>query len=225
MSNVTDLHVGDKIKPIAASGLTEEEIANLGLGAFVRHSLLTPGSIVCTFSAGDLQISEWELVECADATPTEQRDNEIERLKQRIKELEDTTAHHVTKIGDLMGERQNLRMALAIVNDRLNEESIDREWCDEYVRILDQVNLKIREEAGGCFTLVGSEKEFGVLVTGSSYVNWSKVISVRATSEVEACRLVEQDLDDYLDEAAAAQEKIARDGWGDHEIDAITIYS
>ena len=219
MTNVTDLKVGDKIKPIAASGLTEEEIANLGLGAFVRHSLLTPGSIVCTFSAGDLQISEWELVECADATPTEQRDNEIERLNERMKFLADEIAVKNTYI-------DNLKKALQIINARLNSEASDRGWCDEFDRILESVNREIASDAGGCYTLEGNEREFQVEVRGSSYVSWTHVVTVTARNEKEACRLVEDDPGLYFSEEDAAEEEINYGvGWDSHEITEASINS
>lgn len=227
MVNVMDLKAGDKVKPLAAPGLTDEDLTGLvdrhGLGVFTRFSsTMTDDNgrlmIYVSFDGTEILLSSWELAECADATPTEQRDNEIERLKQRIKELEDTTTGQLLRIGDL-------KKALQIVNDRLNQEAIDRNWCGTYVEILDEVNRKIRDEAGGCFTLEGNEQDFEVEVTGSSYVNWSKVVSVRATSEEEACRLVDNDLSSYLDEDEAAQEEVDSGGWNSHEIDEISIYS
>lgn len=211
MTNVTDLKAGDKIKPIRVSGLAEEEIANLGLGTYVRHSSVTPRHIVCTFSSGDMLVTEWELVECADATPTEQRDNEIERLNDRIKQLSDDFTNSGVKIIDL-------KQALRIVNERLNEEAKDRGWCSEYDEILSEVNDRIQREANGVYQLQGLKREWKFSVQGTATVEWEEEVTVEASTEDEARSLFESDPGSYFDEYEAIDRQVRNWGYTDQNI-------
>jgi predicted RNase H-like nuclease (RuvC/YqgF family) len=220
MTNVTDLKAGDKIKALAVPGLSDQQVTELSPGVYLRHSSVVPNHIICNFDGlGDVVVTQWELVECADATPTEQRDNEIERLNERMKFLADEIAVKNTYI-------DNLKKALQIINARLNSEASDRGWCDEFDRILESVNREIASDAGGCYTLEGNEREFQVEVRGSSYVSWTHVVTVTARNEKEACRLVEDDPGLYFSEEDAAEEEINYGvGWDSHEITEASINS
>lgn len=220
MVNVKDLKVGDKIKPIEVPGVTD--VSGLGIGVVTRNNTeTTVPHIMADFRspAGTLNfvVYQWELVECADATPAEQQDNEIERLKARIKELEDATTGQVLMIGDL-------KSALKIVNERLNQEAEHRGWCSEFNDILDQVNSRIENEANGCFTLEGNTKEYEVLVEGEATVSWTYTVTVEARSEDDAIWKVEDNPSSYFDMDDAAEGEVSYgSGWYTNEVSEVSI--
>jgi len=219
MKNVTDLKAGDKIKPLAAPGMSISELDGLvdrhGPGVFVRHSTVTDEldhpMIIASFGGTEFTISRWELVECADATPTEQRDNEIERLNERIKVLSDDSANSRVKIMDL-------KQALRIVNERLNEEAEKRDWCSEYDEILREVNDKIERDAGGVYQLQGLKREWKFSVQGTATVDWEEEVTVEASTEDEARSLLESDPSSYFDEYEAIDRQVRNWGYTDQNI-------
>ena len=220
MTNVKDVQAGDKIKPLEVPGITD--IAGLGVGVVTRNNTDTSVPHIMVDFQGtngtlNFVVYQWELVECADATPAEQQSNEVDRLKQRIKELEDATSGQVVMIG-------NLKQALKIINERLNEEASNRGWCDEFNDILDQVNSRIQNEADGCFVLEGNTKEYEVQIEGEATVRWTHTVTVEANSEDEAIAMVEDNPDAYFDMGDAAEEQISYgNGWDDNEINDVSI--
>lgn len=217
MTNAADLKAGDKIKAITAPGLTETAIADLGLGTYVRHSSVAPRHIICDFDKwGEMVVTGWELVECADATPTEQRDNEIERLQTLIRDLSDD----VVRNGVLIS---NLKQALSIVNERLNAEADKRDWCSEYDEILREVNYKIERDAGGVYHLQGLRREWKFSVQGTATVDWEEEVTVEASTEDEARSLLESDPSSYFDEYEAIDNHVRNWGYTDQNITDIDL--
>jgi TolA-binding protein len=220
MTNVTDVKVGDKIKPLNVPGVND--IAALGIGVVTDINTFTSLPFIWADFDGSSQnkvnliVHGWELVECADATPAEQQSNELSRAEQRIKELEDTTTSQVLRINHLV-------RALEIVNERLNKEADDRGWCNEFNEILDEVNERIASEAGACFTLEGNERDFEFIVQGTSTVHWSSTVQVTARNEDDARRFLEDSIHEYVNTDEAAQEEIRFNGFSDEDITDIDL--
>lgn len=221
MTNVKDVKVGDKIKPLDVPGVTD--VAALGIGVVTANNTNTRVPHIWADFTGSsyrkvsLIVHGWELVECDDATPAEQQSNEVERLNQRIKELEDTTTSQVLRINHLI-------KALEIVNERLNEEASNRGWCSEFDDILDQVNIRIGNEANGCFALEGNTEEYEVQIVGEATVYWTYTVTVDAKSEEDAIAMVEDNPDSYFDMSEAAEEQINNgNGWDNIEINDVSI--
>jgi len=82
--------------------------------------------------------------------------------------------------------------ALEIIGERLLQESQDRGWCDEFDRIIDEVN----ESLPGPFALPVREKEYEVTWDETVTVTVSRCTTVTARNEQDAIDQVRNDGDE-----------------------------
>ena len=87
-------------------------------------------------------------------------------------------------------QRQAYR-AIEIIGERLIHESDRRGWCDEFDRIIEEVN----GELPGPFALPEREKEYEVTWTETIMVNLDRSVTVRARNEDEAREQARNDAD------------------------------
>lgn len=87
--------------------------------------------------------------------------------------------------------RQQAYSALEIIGERLIQESEDRGWCDEFDRIISEVN----ESLPGPFALPEREKEYEVSWTETVMVRIDRSITVRARNVDEAMQTAPEEID------------------------------
>lgn len=110
----------------------------------------------------------------------------LEADTRRIKELND--AYH----------------AIEIIGTRLIQEAEKRGWCEDFDRIIDEVN----EEMPGSFMLPTREKNFEVEVEVTATVTFTHTISVTARNEEEAESIADSDIDSFVDLDDAATDHV-----------------
>lgn len=179
--------VGQRVRALSIPGITDDPhyaIDSLET-TVVRVSETSPREIYGEFTAARSSnpktthlwyFTDWEPVE--DAAP--EVDPEIVNLRARIERLE-----RVIK---------NATDGFAVIGERLISEAQDRGWCEEFDRIIDDVNSQL---VG--FQLPTREDEFEVMVEVSGRLTYTTTVSVTARSQSEANEMVAENMDDYVD--------------------------
>jgi len=88
---------------------------------------------------------------------------------------------------------------ILLIGERLNQEYEDRSWCDEFVTIVKEVN----EGLHGPYELPIPEKDYDVEVKVDFSGDYRYILSVPATSQEEADRMVSDDMDSFLSKEEA----------------------
>lgn len=86
--------------------------------------------------------------------------------------------------------------AIAMIGDRLIQESNDRNWCSEFDEIIDDVNSALPD----WLHLPTRERDYTVSWTETYYITVSRSTTVTARTEEHACDLVSDmvgEADDY----------------------------
>lgn len=95
------------------------------------------------------------------------------------------------KVETLSTQVENGHKAVEIIGNRLISESDDRGWCDEFDRIVDEVN----ELLPGSFQLPTREREYEVEWTEYVTVQVSCSTTVRARNEADAIDMARNEFD------------------------------
>lgn len=105
-----------------------------------------------------------------------------EVLRESHAELERKVALLERKVESLSTQVENGHKAVEIIGNRLISESDDRQWCEEFDRIIDEVN----EMLPGSYQLPTREREYEVEWTDMVQVPVGRSVTVRARNEEEA---------------------------------------
>lgn len=144
-------------------------------------------------------VTEWEPVVETDIVepPKSEEQQEIERLRAAL----------VTEQERRNGDRQAAIDAIQIIGQRLIDESNSRGWCEEFDRIISDVN----EDLPSWLELPVRQQEYIVSWVDYVTVTVSRSTSVMASSESAAIALAQED--DYGSDSSDVIEAIREGNW------------
>lgn len=85
--------------------------------------------------------------------------------------------------------------ALAAIGQRLIDESERRNWCSEFDEIIEEVNAELPHG----WELPTRKRSYEVEVTVTGKITTTTTVTVEATSEDEACDMVNEDTESHVD--------------------------
>lgn len=142
----------------------------------------------------EVAVDEWEPVSTDDKAEPINRYTpppSYEVLRESHAELERKVALLERKVESLSTQVENGHKAVEIIGNRLISESDDRKWCEEFDRIIDEVN----EMLPGSYQLPTREREYEVEWTDNVMVSVPRSATVRARNEEEAREMAQNEAD------------------------------
>ncbi len=114
--------------------------------------------------------------------------------------------------------RENYRRSMEIISERLNREASDRDWCDEFDRIIDEVN----SDLPGQFYLDKREREYEVTWRETHTLTVRRSAIIMAEDEESAISQVEDwdEADSYDLKEAIDNGNVEFDSSDDYEAEA-----
>ena len=130
--------------------------------------------------------------------------NLITKLINLHRELDDARRNNIGLSNMLDASRTNHAEDIALIGERLIEESDERNWCEEFDEIIDDINVRLHAD------LPIRRKEFEVRVNYSVYASSS--VTVTARNEDDAVASVRDNFDSYIDVMEGIQDSISYGG-------------
>ena len=152
----------------------------------------------------------------AEETTPEDSSETITALKAEITRLEGLASRREETIARLNQTVTDAHRGFELISTRMNEEAERRSWCEEFDRIIDELN----SDMPGPFSLDEREQEFEVEVEVSGSWTYTTTVSVTARSSDAAAEMVREDTDSYVDTDDLI--RYNRDGF-DHTVDDVEV--
>lgn len=121
----------------------------------------------------------------------------ITTLSNELSQEQARSASANTQVQSLRDTVSQAHRAIEIIGENLINEANSRGWCDEYDRIVDEINASLP----GPFALPDREQEYEIEVTVSGTISTTTYVMVSARSEEDAREMVSENADDYISDA------------------------
>jgi hypothetical protein len=145
--------------------------------------------------------------------PVEAVQPSLEDLQAQVQSLTEERDRWQTRYNDAVVSRDSWRQDFTTYADRILQEAIDRDWCEEYERVMGDIENDLTVAS-----LPEREQEYEVEVEISGNVSTTYTVAVTARSQDDADRMVKEDPSEYFDAEEQLRESIRYNGFDDVEV-------